>query len=291
MKSYGDVDSLKLEKIVDPPNEDGEMPIMQPSLYHSFSKMPKELKTNSKNLNIFILNPLSINAKFDNLKILIKALEEQNIKLHAICIQESWLVEDLFQLDGYRCFAQGKRCSPHGGLITYLDPNLNATVIDNENNSPIWESLFVSIKDDVHNKAITLGNIYRPHEDDNNKRNIDQFTHELDLILSRLCQDNADNILIGDFNINLLKIYQCSLDHFGEFLDLMLGYSLFASITLPTRITAQSCTLIDNALCKLSAEFTDLKAGIILSDIFDHYPYFVSIWGKKEPISKRKSNS
>ena len=128
--------------------------------------MPNELKTGNKNLNILSLNAQSINAKFDNLQILIKALEEQDIKLHAICIQESWLNKDsnldLFQLDGYRCFAQGKRCSPHGGLITYVDTNLNATVIDIENNSPIWESLFVSIKGDVHNKAITLGNIYRP---------------------------------------------------------------------------------------------------------------------------------
>ena len=97
--------------------------------------MPNELKTGNKNLNILSLNAQSINAKFDNLQILIKALEEQDIKLHAICIQESWLNKDsnldLFQLDGYRCFAQGKRCSPHGGLITYVDTNLNATSLCN----------------------------------------------------------------------------------------------------------------------------------------------------------------
>ena len=49
------------------------------------------------------LNAQSLNAKFDNLQTLIETLQEQNIKLHAICIQESWLDDnsnlDLLQLD------------------------------------------------------------------------------------------------------------------------------------------------------------------------------------------------
>ena len=38
--------------------------------------MPNELKTDNRNLNILSLNAQSKNAKFDNLQILIKALEE-----------------------------------------------------------------------------------------------------------------------------------------------------------------------------------------------------------------------
>ena len=51
--NYGDVDSFKLENLIDPPNEDGEMPIIRPSLYYSLSKMPNELKTGNKNLNMY----------------------------------------------------------------------------------------------------------------------------------------------------------------------------------------------------------------------------------------------
>ena len=68
----------------------------------------------------------------------------------------------------------------------------------------------------------------------------------------------------------------------------MLGYSLFPRITLPTRTTQHSCTLIDNAFCKLSTDLKNIKAGIILSDISDHYPYFVSIKGKNRPSVERK---
>ena len=177
------------ENVVDPSNDDGEMLISQPSLYYSLSRMPGDLKSVNNNLNILSLNAQSLNAKFDNLQILIETLQEQNIKLCAICIQESWLDDnsnlDLLQLEGYHCFAQGKRCSAHEGLITYVDASImsmNASVIDIENKSAIWESLFVSIKGSVHNKDITLGNIYRPPKDNNNKLNIDQFTNDLDLI-------------------------------------------------------------------------------------------------------------
>ena len=44
LKNYGDIDCLKIENVIDPPNEDGEMPIIQPSLYFSLSQMSNELK-------------------------------------------------------------------------------------------------------------------------------------------------------------------------------------------------------------------------------------------------------
>ena len=184
--------------------------------------MPGDLKSVNNNLNILSLNAQSLNAKFYNLQILIETLQEQNIKLHAICIQESWLDDnsnlDLLQPEGYHCFAQGKRCSAHGGLIMYVDASMNASVIDIENKSAKGESLFVSIKGSVHNKDITLGNIYRPPKDNNNKINIDQFTTEMDPILARICEGNWDSVIVGDFNINLLKVDMCTLNILENFL-------------------------------------------------------------------------
>ena len=54
------------------------------------------------------------------------------------------------------------------------------------------------------------------------------------------------------------------------------------------RTIQHSCTLIDNAICKLSTDLKNIKAGIILSDISDHYPYFVSIRGENRPSVERK---
>ena len=76
----------------------------------------------------------------------------------------------------------------------------------------------------------------------------------------------------------------CNFEQFGEFLDFMLGYSLFPRITLPTGTNKHSCMLIDNAICKLSTDLKNVKAGIMLSDISERYPYFVSIRGEIGPM-------
>ena len=73
-------------------------------------------------------------------------------------------------------------------------------------NSPVWEGLFVQIQDLGYTKAI----------------------------------------IIGNFNINLLHINICNKEHYGDFLDLMLGYNLIPKSMLPTRMTEDSCSLIDN---------------------------------------------
>ena len=57
----------------------------------------------------------------------------------------------------------------------------------------------------------------------------------------------------------------------------MLTHSFFPKITLPTRVNNSSgAKLIDNILCKLSPLTFQTDAGILLDQISDHYPYFVS---------------
>ena len=48
-------------------------------------------------------------------------------------------------------------------------------------------------------------------------------------------------------------------------------------ITLPTRLSSRNCTLIDNFLCKLSNGFSQSTAGILISRISDHLPYFIFV--------------
>ena len=97
----------------------------------------------------------------------LEIVKQQNVHFHAICLQETWLSENsdlsLLQLNGFTCFSQGKQCSSHGGLITYIDTNINASVINMEITSPIWEGLFVKIQGMENTKDIIIGNIYRPH--------------------------------------------------------------------------------------------------------------------------------
>ena len=60
-----------------------------------------------------------------------------------LCIQETWLDDalglSLFQINGINCFAQGKYCSLHVGLITHVDSRLNGAEICSMDTSSIWK--------------------------------------------------------------------------------------------------------------------------------------------------------
>ena len=68
----------------------------------------------------------------------------------------------------------------------------------------------------------------------------------------------------------------------------MVGNSLFPKITLPTRISGNSCTLIDNLYCKLSSQTLNSHAGIIVTNLSDHYPCYVSFTTETNINSKTR---
>ena len=53
--------------------------------------------------------------------------------------------------------------------------------------------------------------------------------------------------------------------------------SFYPKISLPTRLSKLSSTLIDNCFSKIAETKAETKAGIIYTRISDHFPYFVSI--------------
>jgi hypothetical protein len=65
----------------------------------------------------------------------------------------------------------------------------------------------------------------------------------------------------------------------SKFLDLMISNSFFPKITLPTRFNEShgTCTLIDNFLCKQSTMCSQTTAGICVTKLSDHNPYFICI--------------
>ena len=113
------------------------------------------------------------------------------------------LIRHYFKSTGIVCFSQGKRCSPHSGLITYINSQLYASVIHIKNNSAVWEGLLVLVKDIDNEKEITKGNIYRTPYSNNNETNINTLVSELNPIIGKISESNRELIVAGDFNINL----------------------------------------------------------------------------------------
>ena len=77
---------------------------------------------------------------------------------------------------------------------------------------------------------------------------------------------------MGDLNVNFLCCHQNSFSQ--EFLEVIVATSFISINGRPTRITEQSTTLIDNILTNV---YPLPEAGIVLSDITDHFPVFSQI--------------
>ena len=182
----------------------------------------------------------------------------------------------LLHLDGYNKFHVNATSSKHGGVVTYVDYSYDVTIKAQFNNSDIWDGLFIEIKHGNMKNSIIVGNIYKPPKENNNCDNVKNFVSGLEPISSDLNNTNFEVLICGDYNINLLKIN--SEPHFSYFFDTMLTHSFFPEIAFPTRVNDSSgATLIDNIFCKLSSITLQTKAGIMLTDISDHYPYFILV--------------
>ena len=132
--------------------------------------------------------------------------------------------------------------------------------------SNLWDGQFVKISGILHNKSITLGNIYRPPNDI--KENYKTFYEELTQTLATLNKSRLEVIIAGDINIDLLKI-NTNL-YANDFFHTLVAQSLIPKITLPTRFSELRCTLIDNFICKLSPAILDSSAAIFTNKISDH---------------------
>ncbi len=124
--------------------------------------------------------------------------------------------------------------------------------------------MFIEITNAV-GKNIIVGIVYRPLS-----KNVNDFIYTLNMLMGIISKESKICYLMGDFNINILNHYHHSVT--GEFLDIMFSYMFFPLITLPTRITSHTATIIDNIFTNHSDNYS--RSGLLLSDISDHLPIF-----------------
>ena len=145
--------------------------IIKHSPYFDRENFIKILKEKNENFTVLSLNIQSINAKFDQIKILLHLMQENNSHISAICLQETWLRDDsnnaLISLENYNFISQGKKCFSHGGLTIYLHEKYNLKTVPSPIISEIFEGQFIEISEVDTNRPthILLGNIYRPPRD------------------------------------------------------------------------------------------------------------------------------
>ena len=274
LETIGGLDKNSLNNILNnkysPSTDMAESKDLSSSLKHSSYY-------DTKSFTALSFNTASIRSKFDQIDIF---LNELSLTCHppisAICVQETWLSEEddssLFKLNGHNCISKGETCSQKGGLIIYLNENFTYKTIDIREPSTLWESQLIEISSPALSKKVIIGNFYRRP-----KENVDdhkQFIDKLSPILLYLESLNAEVILAGDFNINLLNIK--NKDTASNFFNTITAHVFFPEITLPTRFTDRTGTLIDNFFRKVSEISPKSSPGILIDKFSDHQPYFTS---------------
>ena len=113
-----------------------------------------------------------------------------------------------------------------------------------------------------------MGGLYR-----HSNRNINNFNGRLESVLQKLQDEKKTCIISGDFNINLLNNTQSATE---EHIRMLFSENIIPHITLPTRITEENMTLIDNILVSLNNTniSTEHLSGKLFCDISDHLPNF-----------------
>ena len=261
-------------------NDEHDQPIKQP-LYYSDNDFIATLSNSNNPVAILSLNCQSISSKFDDILILVEKVYQRNQNIDILCIQESWLGEHSHysqcNIDGYDMYYQSSVCSSHTSLIIYVRSDYQVKQLNLRNSSVLWESLFLEVTL-ADGKKIIIGDIYRGPKEEVNI--ITTFIVELSHILTLLNRMKLPVYLCGDYNINLLKMHE--KNSYEEFFETMLVHSYLPNITLPTRLTDTSNTLIDNVFAN-SAKF-EAVSGILINNISDHKAIFTIITIPRERV-------
>ena len=277
LRNFGGAAMNDLKHIIQFDESPDEMITFMQSPYYDLETLKTRLKPIKNRFSILSLNIQSLNAKFNNLVAFVSLLDDIGFRFSAICLQETWLSSSddykMFDIPGYSLISQGKQCTEHGGLAIYLLNSFTYSVRNFASNSTYWEGQILDIfHQNIANK-ITICNIYRPPKENNRNACIEIYLNEILPLITKIEKENSQSFFLGDYNIDLLKVTE--RQKYQDHLDQFTGNSYFPAITLPTRFSRHSCTLIDQIFYKLNADYSTNMSGIILSCISDHLPNFI----------------
>lgn len=244
--------------------------------FHSNNLIHSSMADNS--FSALHLNIRSLAANYDSL---CQLLNDLNYPFSIIGLSETRIKHDwepIFNtsLNDYKFLSQ-PTLSNAGGVGFFIKENIPFVKRSDLCLSEVeYESLWVEIEM-PHQHNIICGLLYR-HP--NSK--LDKLTEFLYKTIDKINKEKKYCILMGDFNIDLLK-YDSHTDT-EDFINTLGSFSFQPHILKPTRITNHSATLIDNIY------FNSLEhqavSGSILSDISDHLPIFLIINRLKVTMNK-----
>ena len=262
------------------------------SKYYNESSFIASLNTDS--FYCLSLNAHGLPQKHSQIVNIVDRLRQARTIPSAFCIQEAWIPQHFgnsLDIDGFKLFfnrrSNQRKGFDRGGTAIYIREDYVSKQIQHDTffHQHILESTVVKVEIPGIKKFIIVS-CYRPntHPTLNDNDQINLAIDYLQGMMDKLSEYDLPIILMGDFNIDLLKnniINDKSID----FLDSLAAYGFIPFISRATRIenrigadmqVTQSATLIDNIL--LNDLFTSVtNSGINIDTPSDHFMTFITL--------------
>ena len=266
---------VALEELV---NDDNQ-PLIQQSSYYEIDG-PQLLPTEfNHSFKIFNNNARSILSNYAQYETLFSHLANlRGTSFDILTFTETWLddtLADSVQFKGYTGIFKHKTPDKRGGGIAiYIKDDykykIRSELTFPNDESDLFDCLFIEILAEKSNSVpIVLGVLYRSPS----HNTMNDFSKSLSGLLDKVKVENKHLILVGDMNINLLNtdLHKPTSDY----LDNLISYGLIPQITLPTRVTHTTSTLIDHIFSNITSKPT--ISGTLKTHISDHYANFICI--------------
>ena len=157
----------------------------------------------------------------------------------------------MVSIPGYTFISKPKKSSKTGGgLGIFVKNNLSYKIrpdILNIEDNEHYDGLIVEITNSSWKFHVIIGVFYRSPSFDTQVDFINILKSTFDKISS---SSKTECIICGDMNIDLLKTH--SDPNASNYLDKLVNNSYLPAITLPTRVTKTTCTLIDHIFKRIS---------------------------------------
>ena len=229
--------------------------------------------------SVFHNNVVSINRNLENIQT--HLLYELDFHFNVIGVSETKITNSNFhtcyaQIPGY-VFEYVPTPLASGGVGMFIDESFSYCVLEKVSNEA-FQSLWIEISF-AKKKNVICGVLYRQH---NSPHHFQQYFDET---IEKYASSGKHVVIMGDFNIDLLKCDTSSYSH--DFISSLQSCYLIPTIDKPTRVRSSSATLIDNIFINNPEQV--MACGNIVSDISDHFSQFCILKTMKDRVKVNKS--
>ncbi|KAK9739618.1 hypothetical protein QE152_g8911 [Popillia japonica] len=207
-----------------------------------------------------------------------------------IAVSETWwpagIGNDLVSLDGYKLIRKDRSDGRRGdGVALFVKSTFKCLILNIETTANDYEQLWIRLvvnnicictlavgvvykEQKLDNTVFTVGVVYKEQKLDNTV-----FITSFEDILSRIIIETHELVVLGDFNINLLKTNTKAYDLLKNMCD---SLDLVQVVHDPTRITPTSMSLVELILVLSSASV--ISSGVLYDLVIsDHSLTFVKL--------------